>query len=79
MRDVYHENRLWAIALLGGCCKVCGTTEDLEFDHIDPELKRKSINKILHHSRFSIVKELKYCQLLCDTHHNEKSARELRK
>lgn len=51
---------------LGGKCVKCGTSERLEFDHIDPLTKSFDIGKAISHRKISeIVEELKKCQLLC--------------
>lgn len=76
MSDYRDRRRAWARALLGGKCVVCGTTEGLEFDHIDPETKTMSIGKMWHASKARLELELTKCQLLCSTHHDEKSRRE---
>lgn len=60
-----------AIELLGGKCKKCGNTENLEFDHIDRNSK-------LSHSIWSWSyerrkAELDKCQLLCYSCHLTKS------
>lgn len=65
-RAKYFENK---------CCVICGSTEDLELDHIDPDKKKympaalwgmsdKNPNKIA---------ELAKCQVLCKIHHKEKT------
>jgi hypothetical protein len=69
----YHERRGKLIAYLGGHCAVCGTTDDLQFDHIDPT--QKSFDN-MSLSNPLVVAELAKCQLLCAPHHREKTARE---
>lgn len=67
----YRNNRLAAIELLGGKCVVCGTTEELEVDHVDP-LEKASSN-IWSWSKARRLEELKKCQVLCTTHHGIKT------
>lgn len=55
----------------GKCCAVCGGTERLELDHIDPATK-------ISHAVFSWSQErrgaeLAKCQVLCHQHHKEKT------
>lgn len=70
----FRENRrAWARKQLGGACKKCGATEDLEFDHIDPSTKIKAIASMLTESWEAFVGEVAKCQLLCKEHHQEKS------
>lgn len=80
MRDYmlarYHERRNSAIIFLGEKCVVCGTTENLELDHIDPELKTISLSKMWSCSKEKYDSEIKLCQLLCTEHHKEKTVRE---
>lgn len=72
----YHARRAEYIEILGGKCVVCGTTENLQFDHIDPSTKTIDIGKLLNVSKAKSLAELKLCQLLCKTHHIEKGQRE---
>lgn len=58
---------------LGGVCAHCGTTENLEFDHIDPQTKTSPINALLSYRWERIVEELNKCQLLCSACHLKKS------
>lgn len=69
------QRRLDALAMLGGKCSVegCGATEDLEFDHIDPETKSFNLASNWSRAWEDIVAELKKCQLLCSAHHLEKT------
>ena len=39
--------RKWAEELLGSRCAECGSTQGLEFDHIDPTGKSTDIGKML--------------------------------
>lgn len=72
MKARWEKRRLTAIEYLGGVCVVCGIASDLEFDHIDPETKYKSIAKLSSASEVKFKAELDKCQLLCHTHHVEK-------
>lgn len=78
-RKVYVAKRMIkAQEYLGRVCSVCGTTEELEFDHIDPSTKVISISNAIRQECWSwnkLVIELDKCQLLCHTHHIEKSQR----
>ena len=42
----YHERRALALDYLGGFCVYCGSTEKLEFDHIDRTSKSFPISKL---------------------------------
>lgn len=60
-----------------GPCKNCGSWENLELDHINPEEKE-------HHAIWSwreerIIKELEKCQPLCRKCHMEKTIRQISK
>ncbi len=61
------------LKLLGNKCVQCGSTENLEFDHIDPKTKLFEIADCGSKSYSSILLELKKCQLLCKLHHKEKT------
>lgn len=63
--------------MLGGKCVKCGTTEKLEFDHIDPGTMSFRISgSNLERSERALIGELKKCQLLCAPCHLKKSIRE---
>ena len=75
VRAKYQERRAAGIAHLGGACVLCGSTEDLHFDHIDPTTKSFNISSSnISNSKFWA--ELKKCQLLCSPHHKEKTLKE---
>lgn len=65
-----------ALAHLGGVCVVCGTTEKLQFDHIDPATKCFNIVPGLRYSWDRVLVEINKCQLLCRPHHDDKTARD---
>jgi hypothetical protein len=68
-RAYKQRRRAEAIALLGGVCVRCGTTEDLEIDHIDRATKEYEIHDVLWSRREVRLAELAKCQLLCSYHH----------
>lgn len=57
--------------MLGGKCVLCGATEDLELDHIDPATKWK--HRVFSYSWPKIEAELKKCQILCAPCHFQKT------
>lgn len=70
----YHKLRAEWISRLGGICVECGTSYNLEFDHIVAEDKEFDIARILSsHSKAKIEYEMAKCQLLCKECHLEKS------
>lgn len=62
-----------AIQLLGGRCIECGSTDKLEFDHIDPKHCNFRIGSGLTRSWELVRKELLLCQLLCKSCHRRKT------
>lgn len=72
----YRKRRIYAIAKLGGKCVVCGTTENLEIDHIIKATKSFQITQKWSVPMEIYDAELAKCQLLCHKHHVEKSHRE---
>jgi hypothetical protein len=53
------------IELLGGRCVSCGSTDELEFDHIDPETKVFAVGSDMSRAWDKLVEEALKCQLLC--------------
>lgn len=72
MNKRYAERNQRALEVLGSKCWVCGSTDELEFDHIDPKTKSFGI-KYASQNWDLILEELKKCQLLCHDCHVEKS------
>jgi hypothetical protein len=72
----YHTRRAEAVERLGGKCKVCGTVENLEIDHVDRTTKTMNVNRMCSVSRPRFEAELELCQLLCREHHKQKSDQE---
>lgn len=69
----YHARRAEVIETLGGKCVRCGTTEDLEIDHIDPSTKSYCVSHNWNLTPAKMAVELAKCQLLCEFHHIEKT------
>lgn len=63
--------------LLGGKCTKCGSTDRLEFDHIDRSTKKFNISARAANGMKAIADELTKCQLLCRPCHLKKSGTEL--
>ena len=74
VREQYHEKRNYCLEKLGGKCVRCGTTERLEFDHIEPSTKEKPVTQIFNRSFDKLDIELAKCQLLCENCHTIKTA-----
>ena len=53
-------------------CEDCGNNDFrvLEFDHIDPKLKRGNVSRMAHtHTWATVEKEIKKCRVLCANCH----------
>lgn len=72
-RNRYTKRRETAFRYLGGKCVVCGSTEDLELDHITPSQKIKKVSAMWGYSEKKWLEELEKCQLLCSTCHIKKT------
>ena len=59
----------------GKSCAVCGSTESLELDHIDPSQKKYNPAAIwgMSDTNPNKIAELAKCQVLCLVHHKEKT------
>lgn len=80
MAQRYQTRLEWALALLGGKCVRCASTDQLQFDHIDPATKSFTIcDKLAGVAKAKLVVELAKCQLLCFECHKQKTAIEPRK
>lgn len=72
------KRRQRGIEFLGGKCKVCGSVENLEFDHIDPATKHPLLRQnnwsgFWSWSWVRVIEELMKCQLLCHDCHAQKT------
>lgn len=52
-----------------GPCWHCGSTDRLEFDHVDPSTKRRDVCRMLTYSIKAIEEEIAKCQVLCKPCH----------
>ena len=68
----YHKQRQNIIALLGGKCTNCDSTENLEVNHIDPTQKSFTVSMSWSIKPERTLEEIKKCQLLCKTCHINK-------
>lgn len=74
MADRYNRRRFHYIGKMGGKCVTCGSTDSLEFDHVDPKQKSFDIGKRLAGMAIPRLEaELAKCQLLCGKCHSDKS------
>lgn len=63
---------------LGSKCVCCGTTENLEFDHIDDAKKEHNVANAVRNTREVFWSEVGKCQLLCIKCHNKKTTAQKR-
>jgi len=77
MKKRYAERRAIAIQLLGGKCVHCGSTENLEFDHIDRTKKSFEYGSLWSGTWEKFLAELAKAQLLCKSCHLKKTRSEL--
>lgn len=73
MKKRYKQRRQLAFNILGPECKICGSLENLELDHINPKTKTMEITKIWSCSMTRFLAEVRKCQTLCKEHHLMKS------
>jgi 5-methylcytosine-specific restriction endonuclease McrA len=72
-------HRQYFYEYLGGECASCGTKENLEFDHIDPNTKCYGVSTILPETppgypyTERVWEEVDKCQLLCEACHKKKT------
>jgi 5-methylcytosine-specific restriction endonuclease McrA len=76
MRERCRKRRRRAEKMLGGKCVVCGTKSNLDIDHIDPSTKLLGPERLWTSAEEKFLAEIKKCQLLCRTCHNDKTQRE---
>lgn len=72
----HRARREQAIRELGGCCVDCGTTDNLEFDHVDASTKLLDIGSLSSYSEARLQAELRKCVLRCVPCHVTKTVRE---
>jgi hypothetical protein len=72
-RNRRHKRKATLVEHLGGKCVGCGTTENLQFDHLDRTKKSFDIGKKLDYSLDKLIPEVNKCQLLCYKCHEYKS------
>ena len=73
MKERKAKHREYLVEMLGGKCCGCGTTENLEFDHLDRKTKSFNISSRLASRIEKLEKEAKKCQLLCQSCHQIKT------
>lgn len=73
MRARRKARREKFIQLLGGKCVMCGSKENLEFDHLKPKKKEFDISNAKDAPEKIILKEVNKCQLLCRPCHMKKT------
>lgn len=73
-----QERRFAWILSAGGKCVLCLSTENLEVDHIDRNLKTMNPRQIwsLSDANPKKIAELENCQVLCNSCHKDKTRQE---
>lgn len=70
----YSKQREEFVNYLGGRCSRCGTTENLEIDHIFWQDKSFAVSALWGSKKLEkVYAELDKCQLLCQEHHKLKT------
>ncbi len=72
-RRRYLEKKALLINLLGGKCSQCESQDQLEFDHVNPQIKTFSILTSWKLPLEDLRDELEKCQLLCHDCHDKKT------
>ena len=71
---LWIKNRRLEWVTSNGPCVLCGSSDNLEVDHIDPDLKTMNPRSIWSRKQESRDKELENCQVLCYSCHKEKTS-----
>ena len=74
--ECYKERKSYCLEYLGGKCVKCGTTHNLEFDHIKRDTKKYNITRKVDKTFDILKEELDKCQLLCYDCHKIKTKSE---
>lgn len=72
----YSRVRERLVSMLGGQCVKCGSTENLQFDHVDPSTKSFNVSEGWARKWFLVVEEINKCQLLCFSCHRKKTLKD---
>jgi 5-methylcytosine-specific restriction endonuclease McrA len=72
-QKVRAERKQYAHKFLGGSCSKCGSTNNLEMDHLDPATKVNNVSRMFTYSMAKFMAELRKCQLLCTNCHRERT------
>ena len=75
-REHHNERKELCLEYLGGKCVKCGTTHNLQFDHIKREGKKYTITEKITNNFTILKEELDKCQLLCYDCHKIKTKSE---
>ena len=73
----YYKKKKQIIDYMGGCCVICNSKENLEFDHIDRKTTSFRITERISYAFKKIKSELDKCQLLCYSCHRKKTSKEV--
>jgi hypothetical protein len=77
LNERYKKQREFFKEFLGSECAKCRSVENLQFDHINPKEKLFNVGRLWPNKDIpKVLEELKKCQLLCESCHIEKSAKE---
>lgn len=77
MKNRFHAKYAEAKEYLGGRCVDCGSTDNLEFDHVDRNSKTGDIGDLWSSSNASFWTEVRKCVLRCKPHHAKRTSKQL--
>lgn len=76
MRERRKNIRLKILEQLGNKCSICGSSFDLEVNHVDRKQKVNSISRMYDYPWEVISEEIKKCNLLCKACHVSYTAKQ---
>lgn len=74
-RRYYEKRKDELLGILGRECVKCGSTSDIEFDHVDPSTKSFTVMQKWNFPMEVLISEIAKCQPLCSKCHKEKPLR----